>query len=154
MSRTSKSYFEKLKDPRWQRKRLEVLESAEFSCEWCGDSESTLHVHHGYYEKGLEPWEYPDDSLHCLCEACHKAAEKARMELARKMGTLPAEWYFGVSEIAYYASELSLPEIDAVIELISRIKSDLQFRDDICKWSRCVAKLGKTIKSETENCGR
>lgn len=31
-----------------------------------------LEVHHTYYEKGLKPWEYPDDSLKTLCWICHK----------------------------------------------------------------------------------
>lgn len=31
-----------------------------------------LHVHHTYYQKGLLPWEYPDDSLITLCWTCHE----------------------------------------------------------------------------------
>lgn len=49
MKSTKSSYSEKLKDPRWQKKRLEVMESNEFCCEMCGDNESTLHVHHKEY---------------------------------------------------------------------------------------------------------
>jgi len=59
----ARSYAEKLKDPRWQRKRLEVMKRADFACENCGDRESTLNVHHGYYEPGLDPWEYSDNAL-------------------------------------------------------------------------------------------
>ena len=51
------------RDPRWQKKRLEVLERAEWCCEWCGDSERELQVHHGYYEGNKKPWEYPNKSL-------------------------------------------------------------------------------------------
>jgi len=67
-----KSYFEKLKDPRWQRKRLEVLQDRSFECEECGDRESTLHVHHPAYRKNIEPWDYHTDELMCVCENCHK----------------------------------------------------------------------------------
>lgn len=67
-----KSYWEKLQDPRWQKKRLAIMSRAEFACEACGNKESTLHVHHGYYERGLEPWEYDDDTLKCLCDRCHE----------------------------------------------------------------------------------
>jgi hypothetical protein len=70
----AKSYFEKLKDPRWQKKRLEIMQRAEFGCEWCGVKSETLHVHHGYYERGKEPWDYDYDTLHCLCEGCHDLA--------------------------------------------------------------------------------
>lgn len=76
--KTQKQYWQKLQDPRWQRKRLEILNRAEFCCEGCGDSESQLQVHHGYYEKGKEPWEYEDDTLWCLCDKCHEKAHVAR----------------------------------------------------------------------------
>lgn len=69
----SKSYFEKLKDPRWQKKRLEVLDYYCWACESCGDSENTLHVHHKQYFKGREPWEYEVKQLAVLCESCHKS---------------------------------------------------------------------------------
>lgn len=67
-----KTYYEKLKDPRWQKKRLEVMADRFFSCEVCGDSESTLNVHHKEYFKDLEPWEYHKDQLACICENCHE----------------------------------------------------------------------------------
>lgn len=67
-----KSYYQKLLDPRWQKKRLEILSRDDFQCLQCGDGKTTLHVHHGYYERGLDPWEYDDDTLHTLCEECHK----------------------------------------------------------------------------------
>lgn len=66
-----KSYWEKLKDPRWQKKRLEALAKADFACEYCYDHDSTLHVHHKQYFKGREPWEYDVKQLAVLCEACH-----------------------------------------------------------------------------------
>lgn len=72
----AKSYFEKLKDPRWQKKRLEVLESNEWRCERCMDAESTLHVHHRQYFKGREPWEYEAGQLAVLCESCHEATHE------------------------------------------------------------------------------
>lgn len=72
---TSKSYSEKLRDPRWQKRRLEIFERDNFSCTACGSSDKTLHVHHLYYCKGREPWEYPNFCLNTRCEDCHKSAE-------------------------------------------------------------------------------
>jgi hypothetical protein len=69
--RTAGTYWEKLKDPRWQRKRLEVMEAAGFECESCGDKEATLNVHHKAYKKNADPWEYEIEELACLCEVCH-----------------------------------------------------------------------------------
>jgi 5-methylcytosine-specific restriction endonuclease McrA len=64
------TYKEKLLDPRWQKKRLEILERDNWACQWCGDAETTLHVHHLYYS-GSFPWETEDDGLQTLCSECH-----------------------------------------------------------------------------------
>jgi 5-methylcytosine-specific restriction endonuclease McrA len=68
-----KTYGEKLKDPRWQRMRLEVLSRTDFKCALCGMGDKTLHVHHRYYVSGRQPWDYPAHSLVSLCEGCHSA---------------------------------------------------------------------------------
>lgn len=65
------SYQQLLRHPEWQKKRLRIMERDRFRCADCGDTETTLNVHHAYYTKGAKPWEYPDDSLRCLCERCH-----------------------------------------------------------------------------------
>lgn len=96
----AKTYWEKLKDPRWQKKRLEVLERAEWKCEHCGDSASTLHVHHGYYEKGLEPWEYHNSTLWALCEGCHETTQFMLRDLHMEMaGIHPADFGDMMAEI-------------------------------------------------------
>jgi hypothetical protein len=55
----------------WQKKRLEVMQAKNFSCEICSDTESMLHVHHKEYFKGYKPWEYDIEQLALLCELCH-----------------------------------------------------------------------------------
>lgn len=79
-------YFEKLKDPRWQKRRLEVLERGQWQCEQCEDKDKTLHVHHRYYEKGWNPWDYPDDALSVLCEDCHEWVTKLTASITRGLG--------------------------------------------------------------------
>ena len=69
------TYAEKLKDPRWQRKRLEILERDGFKCIKCGDTKKTLHVHHVAYLRKTEPWDHPSSGLLTLCETCHSRAE-------------------------------------------------------------------------------
>lgn len=69
------SYSEKLRDPRWQKLRLLVFERDNWKCRACTADYSTLHVHHRWYKRGAEPWEYPLSALVTLCEECH-AAEK------------------------------------------------------------------------------
>ena len=65
------TYLEKLKDPRWQKKRLEILQRDDFQCQCCGDTESEVHVHHTYYVFGKEVWEYDNETLITLCSSCH-----------------------------------------------------------------------------------
>jgi hypothetical protein len=79
------SYAEKLKDPRWQKKRLEVFERDEWSCQQCFDAQSTLHVHHKWYEKGRDPWDYPLESLITLCEDCHELENAERYAVDQKL---------------------------------------------------------------------
>jgi hypothetical protein len=67
----NKSYSEKLRSPKWQKRRLEILERDGWACQNCGDTEATLNVHHCYYDRDKEPWDYPGKSLITLCENCH-----------------------------------------------------------------------------------
>lgn len=63
-------YRQKLLDPRWQKKRLVILERDNFRCAICSDHEKTLHVHHKRYSS-TEPWDIPDYCLVTLCADCH-----------------------------------------------------------------------------------
>lgn len=78
------SYWEQLRDPRWQRKRLEVMEVAQWECQNCGDKTTTLNVHHPRYIKGRMAWEYEADELRVLCEPCHEQ-EHASRDLLNRM---------------------------------------------------------------------
>lgn len=73
-----KSYSEKLKDPRWQKKRLEIMQRDKFECRWCCDGTNTLNVHHLKYSG--EPWETPNEFLITICEECHKNDHAFREE--------------------------------------------------------------------------
>ncbi len=81
-------YFEKLKDPRWQRKKSWIMERDDFTCRHCGEKDKTLVVHHGYYEFKKEPWEYENGSLLTLCGACHDSAEILRCDGKKVFGFL------------------------------------------------------------------
>lgn len=75
------TYSEQLKHPNWQRRRLERLSDANFTCESCADTQKTLHVHHRRYLKGRMAWEYDDEDLCVLCEDCHEEEHEARARL-------------------------------------------------------------------------
>lgn len=68
------AYSELLKDQRWQRRRQEILERDNRTCQECGDGTRVMHVHHRYYQWGLQPWEYDDEALMTLCAPCHEWA--------------------------------------------------------------------------------
>lgn len=78
------SYLDRLKDTRWQRKRLEILSERNWTCESCSSTEKTLHVHHRLYRKGAMPWEYESKELMVLCYECHEQIThvKAALDLA------------------------------------------------------------------------
>lgn len=69
-------YLEKLKDPRWQQKRLKILERDNWACKNCGEKTETLVVHHLVYFSKKNPWEVHDGFLITLCETCHNPREK------------------------------------------------------------------------------
>ena len=81
MTKSKQVFLDKYKDPRWQKRRLEILEMDNFTCQMCESTEKTLHVHHQYYEYGKDPWDYPHKSLWTFCEDCHKKAESSRKDL-------------------------------------------------------------------------
>lgn len=88
------TYYEKLKSPQWQKKRLEILASRGFYCESCCDETEQLHVHHKIYKKGLNPWDYPDYNYAVLCDTCHKEAHKTIDAMNELIGTLPIDGNF------------------------------------------------------------
>lgn len=66
-----KTYAEKLRDPRWQKRRAEICDAAGWRCVQCGDDTEELNVHHKEYLKDHEPWDYHSSYLRCLCRTCH-----------------------------------------------------------------------------------
>jgi hypothetical protein len=96
-----KTYAEKLKDPRWQKKRLEVLNDAEFQCELCGDTESTLRVHHKQYIKGHDVWEYERQQLACLCESCHENQHDLDVRFQNLLSRIPLDGPGSKDEVYY-----------------------------------------------------
>lgn len=98
------SYSEKLKDPRWKKRRLEILRRDCHECQGCNAraSEGPLHVHHRWYQG--EPWEAPDDALTTLCERCHEEETwwekhgRPRLKARRRAGG-PGRGYCPIGEI-------------------------------------------------------
>jgi 5-methylcytosine-specific restriction endonuclease McrA len=68
-------YSDKLKDPRWQRKRLEIFQRDNFRCQHCGNPDKPLNIHHLIYLR-RDPWDYPNHLYQTLCEDCHNGRQE------------------------------------------------------------------------------
>jgi len=142
------TYSEKLKDPRWQKKRLKIFERDEWRCQKCFDAESMLAVHHRYYIVDREPWDYPDKLLVTLCEDCHES-ERLNYDNAEDILSMLRIlfWTEGIHSIIYGFRKMQLvypPEVmadmlewvlsdpDILSELLDRyfayLKTDLRER--------------------------
>ena len=109
------TYWELLRHPNWQKKRLEVMQLARFACAECEATDQTLNVHHSYYEKGKAPWEYPIDSLHCLCENCHVIEQDKLGLLHRQIGKLDL---IQAQELYGYAMGLEMSQFPMVASVV------------------------------------
>lgn len=104
MSMANKTYSELLKDPKWQKKRLEMLQSSGFKCESCGDTEETLHIHHVYYEKDCLPWDYPDNAYLVLCSRCHE------------------KWHTNVEFLQKSLCKMTVDQLNEIVTIITQFK--------------------------------
>lgn len=77
-------YLAKLRDPRWQKKRLEIFNRDGFTCQQCFETNEMLDVHHMVYFKG-DPWDTPNEHLITLCHTCHEEETTEREELDRRL---------------------------------------------------------------------
>lgn len=70
------SYLGDLNNPKWIKKRNQILKRDKYTCTVCG-SKQNLQVHHTFYYKHLvAPWEYPNNSLLTICHDCHNNYHK------------------------------------------------------------------------------
>lgn len=115
----AKTYYEKLKDPRWQKLRLQVFERDEWKCTRCGEKKKTLSVHHWSYSKSGNPWDVGIDDLDTVCEYCHEKIEGMLMfcKMAIKNFksldfSLKSKNDVDLNEMAYFFKALFDPESD------------------------------------------
>lgn len=82
-TKKKKSYWDKLQDRRWQKKRTEIMQRDNFCCQYpnCPSTTSMLDVHHKAYLRNTDPWDYPEYCLITLCREHHEV-EQNRMERA------------------------------------------------------------------------
>jgi len=69
------TYAQKLQNPLWQKNRLAILERDNYTCQYCQDKETNLQIHHFFYLKDYQPWDYEDKDLITYCKHCHSLVE-------------------------------------------------------------------------------
>lgn len=76
----SMDYHEFLNTPWWNAVRDYKRRREDNTCEKCGCTDKTLHIHHPNYEiRGYE--DKYIDTLQCLCEDCHKEVHSKKKEI-------------------------------------------------------------------------
>jgi hypothetical protein len=110
------TYAEQLKSPKWQKKRLEILERDNFTCTSCGDKEKQLHVHHGAYLSKLKVWDYDHSMLHTLCYDCHLEVEDYIYEMNECIGSMRQNLnnFDIVTMVARYANLLNESDVTII----------------------------------------
>ena len=127
LTQSQKSYRDKFKDPKWQRKRLLIMERDDFQCQICFDKASPLNVHHRYYEFGKDPWDYQDEALVTLCEYCHEAESEMIKQASQQLVIEFRKRFFShsIGRIAAALSESTfLHQPDVLACAMSRIFSN------------------------------
>ncbi|HLF52778.1 hypothetical protein [Flavobacterium sp.] len=123
------TYWEKLKDPRWQKKRLEILYRDDWKCVVCDNKKTTLHVHHFYYIRGKNPWEYPAEHLKTLCVDCHSYYHEQLLELQMALAEYDVNDLFGIflnttkNGFADIVKNYINYEHDAIMKILTTIKN-------------------------------
>ena len=98
------NYSELLKDPRWQKKRLEIFQRDNWTCQHCLSEDKTLNVHHMRYAD--LPWEANNDWMVTLCCECHKIEEDL------------CEQNHGLKQIACFANIPVLLQLELIVRVI------------------------------------
>ena len=117
-----RAYGDKLLDPRWQKRRLEILNRDSWKCQGCFATEKTLHVHHEWYAKSGDPWDVPDAALMALCEAAPSD------EL---LGVMAADFVYS---LLYQHADTFLEDIDRAARGHPRFRSALAAATSLTSW--------------------
>jgi hypothetical protein len=59
-------------NPGWQKRRLEIMQRDNWTCQRCYNTEEQLEVHHLVYRGKTKYQDYLDCELITLCRSCHQ----------------------------------------------------------------------------------
>ncbi len=99
------TYKEQISHPKWQKKRLEILQRDNFTCIVCGSNDKELNVHHLYYKSDTMIWDYDDECYVSLCKNCHDNYHSQ-------------DKVFGLLRLEIMTKNIDLLELDKYIEML------------------------------------
>ena len=112
MTVDNRNYASKLRDPKWQKKRLEIFDRDGWRCLFCGTEIRNIQVHHVVYGR-RDPWDYPDDLYQTICSDCHEKrqqlTDKAVNALRIAIASVPT---CRLSEVAQNVCDAAMSKID------------------------------------------
>lgn len=107
-------YLDQLKSPKWQKKRLDILNIRGFKCEKCKSEDEQLHVHHRFYIANRKAWEYDNDVFQVLCHICHEIEHK-KEDINKR---IDSKWIYLIAQIEL----LTYDEYDNILSIIQSAK--------------------------------
>lgn len=113
------NFFDQYKDPRWQKKRLEIMQRDEFICRECGSDNSELNVHHRFYDKELKIWEYNNEDLITYCNDCHNQTHDLLNSIKQTCGMMHLEQLQFANDIILKIQKLYPPQCYDVLEYVT-----------------------------------
>lgn len=118
---SNNSFWAQYRDPRWQRKRLEVMEEDDFKCACCGSQDKSLNVHHITYPKGRPIWEAI--GLVTLCEDCHRIQHHVIDELKSAISRCDKESLKLLLEVSSLIDVDDTEALDAIRMAIDAVRA-------------------------------
>lgn len=151
--KSSQSYSEKLRDPRWQKLRLQVFERDKFACQSCGSPDNELQVHHKEYANGCEPWESDLESLVTLCSECHETLTLFK----RKIGKLMHDRNYITALMVTHemmTGEMASDFYEIIVSLSCRQPQEMRFAasimEGITEWTAYSWIKGKNFREQEQ----
>ena len=143
-------YRQKLLDGRWQRKRLQILERDGFSCQQCRRQDN-VQIHHNWYLKNMEPWDYSGEQLITLCSVHHDEITEIQKKLKQLLSESGPELQKEVYEVLL-AKKTAIPEFFADAPrwvLCTLVASEKAQESLICDF-QVMDEDGNTFRSRQE----
>ena len=136
-------YADKLRDPRWQKKRLEIFERDGWYCVYCMYNTSMLSVHHIFYNK-KDPWDHDNDAMVTVCEECHKMESDFEINRGFNKASIPEKLFHVIQKHLRVGSE----SMEFLIETL--MKADVEPQETGEAMYDGIARMGRSYKKQIQ----